>query len=130
MNIIIKNILQLILFLSLSNLSLDAKNISLSARTLKEFRILQEHVEDANERLLIADIFLLSIPFAKLLDGADIVTVIDIGTTDWISIGNASQALHKYTRNQLRKFCQFEMLKQSNSSHDYKFWSKLADSFK
>ncbi|HEY7810945.1 MAG TPA: hypothetical protein VIA98_11245 [Allosphingosinicella sp.] len=106
-----------------------AEKVQLSKRTAEKYRELKEHVTDANQRIVISNVILGFVPFVPLLGGADSVTTIEIATTDYASLGEASANINSIFRSQLKQFCQLEALSQHDSPADYRFWLDLADSF-
>lgn len=114
---------------SLAVESANAEQIQLSKRSVEQFKILQGHIADANQRLLLANILIAFAPFQPLLSPPDPVTAVEIMLTDWAPLAEASAHLGSFYRGELRKFCQLEAVSQNSSVKDYKFWLNLADSF-
>lgn len=110
-------------------ISVNAEEYKLSKRTVQEFQVLKDHIKDANERQRILNVMIAIAPFQALLGRPHVDTLLQIEQTNWEQLASASSAFNAFIRGELKKFCQFEALKQDKSPHDYKFWLKLAGSF-
>lgn len=108
----------------------NIRRYKLSKRTKTELKKLKKLVKDIAKRQAFIDILLCLYPFTKLIGGASIDTIVEIGTFDWIQLAKASHNVSSHFRSQLHKFCQYEALSQYKSSQDLKFWMNLSKIFR
>lgn len=93
-----------------------------STRALLELRGLIQHAEVLNALTALA-------PFATLM-GNPAQATLEISNTDWALWGRAVVGMPNWQRRHLYNFCSFEAVSQSTSRNDYRFWKRMAESFK
>ncbi len=109
--------------------NLYAETYKLSERTNQQLKLLNTHISDANQRLILANALIAISPFQVLLGKPEPGSILQITLTNWTELGQASLGLNSHFRSELKKFCQLEALKQHNSPDDRKFWIEMSKSF-
>lgn len=98
----------------------------LSKRTYEQLQVLEDKIETANTMKAILAIG----GFATVFnEDYNIVTIVNIGLTDWHLFSQAAKGLNTTAKTVLEKFCDTEAFLQRKSKDDFKFWQQMAKSF-
>lgn len=121
--------LSIFLFIIVCTYPAQSKDYILSKRTVTEFEKLSQIQSDMEELQSIGNIFIAISPFKSLLDGFDVTDPLELTAEPWDLLATSAKGLSVHYKKQLKSFCEYEALKQMNSSDDYKFWIKMSKQF-